>query len=71
MRDSTKRLRKQREVAVDGETERSGMSEKSLGGHPKVSPEEMEKRIFRFKDIEGKGSRATGTLDDTQTWEGA
>ncbi len=47
------------------------MSEKSLGGHPKVSPEEMEKRIFRYKGIEGKGSPATGTLDDTQTWEGA
>ncbi len=47
------------------------MSQKSLGGHQKVSPEEMEKRNFRYKDIEGKGSPATGTLDDTQTWEGA
>jgi quercetin dioxygenase-like cupin family protein len=34
---------------------RSGVSEKGLG-HPKVSPEEMEERIFRFEDIDGKGS---------------
>lgn len=32
------------------------MSEKSLGEHPRVSPEEMEGRVVRFKDIEGKGS---------------
>ena len=34
---------------------RSGVSEKGLG-HPEVSSEEMEERIFRFEDIEGKGS---------------
>ena len=37
------------------EAGRSSVSEKGLQ-HPKVSPEEMEERIFRFKDIEGKGS---------------
>lgn len=41
-------------VAKSGE-ERA-VSEKGLEKHPKVSPEEMEGRIFRFKDIEGKGS---------------
>jgi quercetin dioxygenase-like cupin family protein len=32
------------------------VSEKGLEAHPRVSPEEMEGRVVRFKDIEGKGS---------------
>jgi quercetin dioxygenase-like cupin family protein len=41
--------------AVENDSKENEVSEKGLQ-HPRVSPEEMEKRVFRFKDIEGKGT---------------